>query len=167
MICNGEENLKNDIGTISFLLSLISSVAGLFSLTEFSVPSNNITIISTILSLVLWIPSAILTFFAWSDPVSWITGNLVNLGSLIVTYYGGIGFFPGTADIFISGMDELLGIAGLILSTLTTFPEMYDELKIALQDIIGREQVNSWIRGYGCGGFTSFEQFMLNAVRDM
>lgn len=151
-ICDGEENLKSDIGIISFVLGGISSVAGLFSLTEFSVPSNNISIISTVLSLIFWVPSAILTFLATSDPVSYVTGNLVNLISLIVTLYGGIGIITGTADIFVSTMDEMLGITGLILSALTTFPDMYDELKELLQEFLGVEEVNQWIRAYGCEG---------------
>ncbi len=167
MKCNGEENLKTDIGVISFVFGGISSVAGLFSLTEFSWPSNNISIISTVLSLVFWIPSAVLTFLAWSDPVSWLTGNIVNLISLVVTLYGGVGIITGTADIIVSTIDEFLGIFGLILSSLTTFPDMFDELKELFQEILGREEVDTWIRGYGCGGNTAgsgIGRFMRNLV---
>lgn len=153
--CDGEENLKNDLGILSFVLGGISSVAGLFSLTQFSWPSNMISIISTVISLVLWVPSAVLTFLATSDPFSYITGNLVNLGSLIITLYGGLGIITGTADIIISTLDEVLGIVGLIISMLTTYPEMYIELKEVFQDWFGREAVDAWLAGYGCGGYGS------------
>ncbi|CAL8110786.1 unnamed protein product [Orchesella dallaii] len=165
--CNGEDNLKEDISVISFKLGAISSVAGLFSLTEFSVPSNNISIISTVISLLLWVPSALLTFLAWSDPISYTTGNLVNLGSLLITLYGGLGIFFGTADIVVSTMDEMLGITSLILSALTTFPNMFDELKLLLQEVFGREEVNDLIDGYGCtqNEFTFIRKMLLESVK--
>lgn len=149
-MCNGEENLKSDIGILSFALGGVSSFAGFYSLQRFSIPSNDVSIWSTLFGFALWVPGGILTAFPFSGPLAYISGNLINLGSLAVTIYGAVSIIHGTTDIIISTNDEILGILSLLLSALTTFPDVYDEVKQFFQQVLGKDEVDVWIRNYGC-----------------
>lgn len=87
---------------LAIVSGAVGTVMGIFSASYYSVVGNTISIISGILSYVTGIPSAIITYLAASDRLSYTIANVLSILSLANTAYSFWSVDFGNKDIFTS-----------------------------------------------------------------
>jgi hypothetical protein len=75
-MCDGKNNLIQDIGVVAIVTGVIGTIISIFTASYTSVVSNTISAMNAILSFAFGIPSAILTYIAASDRLSYTVRQL-------------------------------------------------------------------------------------------
>lgn len=148
--CPGRQNLIDDIGLLSLVTAVTSSTFGMYTILVNSVTSNNIGIVSGFISLLLWLPSTLLTIFDLGGYPYNHLSNLLNSFSFINSMYGFSGVIFGTADVLASAMGESVGLFSLVLSVIATFPDFFDALLEYLYRVGNRQHLQHFVHNYGC-----------------
>lgn len=167
--CPGRKNIIDDIGLFSLMTAVMSSSFGMYTIVVNSMTSNNIGIVSGFMSLILWIPSTIISLFNLDGDYVWLLGNFLNSLSFVNSMYGFLGVIFGTADVLASAAGETVGVISFILSVIATFPEFLDALIEFLYRVGNRERLEFLIENYGCevpGFFRWYGQSFYKLVND-
>ncbi|CAL8146170.1 unnamed protein product [Orchesella dallaii] len=148
--CEGRKNLINDIGIISLITAIASSTFGMYTIIFNSITSNNIGIVSGLLSLILWLPSTLITFFNLNGSFIYNLSNFLNGASFFNAVFGLVGVWYGTWDVITSVLGESVGLSSLALSIIATFPDFLDELIELAYSLGNRRRLEFFVDNYGC-----------------